>query len=297
MSSKIVFIITLTSLIISGTITGLTRRVSRLNFKIIFFSLFFTIELLFLYGTFEPKAPVFGQPFWRGPKNLRAISITFDDGPNEPYTSQILEILRKFNVKATFFVVGENVEIFQATLRKEIEEGHEIGIHTYNHNVLPLRSPRYIREQIQKTSNLIEKTANVHPLLFRAPHGWRNPWVNLIAREEGLTTVAWTHEVFDIYHPGAEVITQRALKGLENGCILLLHDGRSTRHKVDSSQLVEALPLILAEAQRKGYRFLTVSEMMKEDKMSRNSILILPKVCSNRKHFQIRNINEIRLGD
>jgi peptidoglycan/xylan/chitin deacetylase (PgdA/CDA1 family) len=266
MRFKIAFIVTLTSLIIAGIITALINLLPIFNFKqILFFvSLFLVVEILLLYGTFERRSPIFGRTFWRGAKSLPAISITFDDGLNEPYTSQILEILKKFKVKATFFVIGENSEVFPETLRKEIEGGHEIGNHTYNHNVLPLKSPRYIRQQIKRTSHLIENAAHVRPRLLRTPHGWRNPWVNSIAKQEGLTTVSWTHGVWDTNRPSAEVIVRRALKGLKNGCVFLFHDGRGTERDFDSSQLVEALPTIISKAQKRGFNFLTLSEMMKE---------------------------------
>jgi peptidoglycan/xylan/chitin deacetylase (PgdA/CDA1 family) len=266
---RIAFIVTLTSLIIAGTLTALISKLANFHFNqiLLSISIFLVVEILLLYGTFQPRAPIFGRAFWRGAKNEHAISLTFDDGPNEPYTSQILDILQKFKVKATFFVVGENAEVSPDTLRKEIEEGHEIGNHTYDHSLLPLKSPRYIRQQVKKTSHLIENAAHVQPRLLRIPHGWRNPWAKFIAKKEGLTLVSWTHGVWDTDHPGTELIAHRALKGLKNGCVFLFHDGRGIERDVDSSQLVEALPIIISEAKKRGFKFLTLSEMMKEAKI------------------------------
>lgn len=263
---RIISIVTLLSLAISGATVGLFEVFSSLNATGLLFCVaeFLGVETILLYGVLERRSPIFGRIFWRGSKEIRAISITFDDGPNEPYTSQILDILREFNVKATFFVIGKNAQVFPDTVRRELKEGHEVGNHTYAHEALPLKSPLYIRDQIKRTSDLIERITGARPRFFRAPHGWRNPWVTRIAEEEGCIPVAWTWGVWDTDRPGAEVIVRRTLKGLKNGGILLLHDGRGTEHRTDSSQSVAALPVIIKETQQSGYKFLTLSEMMKE---------------------------------
>lgn len=263
---NIISFVTLISLVTAGAAVGFIIAFSNLSSThlSLCFAGWLLLETVLLYGIFDRRAPIFGRIFWRGPQELHAISITFDDGPNEPYTSRILDILKAFNIKATFFLIGENVETFPDTVRRALEEGHEIGSHTYNHNVLPLRSPEYIRDQIRKTNDLIERITGVRPKLFRAPHGWRNPWVNRSAREVGCIPVAWTLGVWDTDRPGADMIVQRTLKGLKNGCVLLLHDGRGTQHGTDSNQLVEALPVIIRAVLKAGYKFLALSEMMKE---------------------------------
>jgi peptidoglycan/xylan/chitin deacetylase (PgdA/CDA1 family) len=175
----------------------------------------------------------------------------------------VLDILKSFNVKATFFILGENARVFPDAVRRAAGEGHEIGNHGCDHSVLPLKSPGRIRKEIRTTNDLIEGIAGVRPKLFRASHGWRNPWVNKAARENGCLPVAWTHGVWDTDMPGSGVIAARASKGLRNGCVLLLHDGRGTEHGVNTSQLIEALPTIIELACQSGYGFVTVSEMMK----------------------------------
>jgi peptidoglycan/xylan/chitin deacetylase (PgdA/CDA1 family) len=252
----------LTALVAVGVISAFSIfRASRL---LIFFCVMLSVDALLLYGIFDWKAPIFGRIFWKGPKDLHAISLTFDDGPNQPYTSQILDILKASNIKATFFVIGENAQTFPDAVKREIAEGHEIGNHTYNHGVLPLKDPRYITDQIDKTNDLVEKIAGVKPVLFRAPHGWRNPWVNRCAAQAGCLPVAWTLGVWDTDRPGADVIARRALRGLCDGCVLLLHDGCGTEHGADASQLVAALPAIIRGVQRSGYKFLKLSDMAKE---------------------------------
>jgi peptidoglycan/xylan/chitin deacetylase (PgdA/CDA1 family) len=167
-------------------------------------------------------------------------------------------------VRATFFVVGQNAEKYPNAIQRMAAEGHETGNHTYSHEVLPLKPPKVIRDEIRQTSSVIERVTGRRPALFRAPHGWRNPWVNRTARASGCTPVAWTLGVWDTDRPGAGVIVQRAVGGARNGCILLLHDGRGLEEGADSSQLIEALPRILDDLKRRGYRFVTVSEMLEQ---------------------------------
>jgi peptidoglycan/xylan/chitin deacetylase (PgdA/CDA1 family) len=264
---KILLIATLISLILTGFLIGIIMTLVRLHSPHVLMGgmiAFLFIELFFVYSIFEPKAPVFGRHFHRGSRRSQTIALTFDDGPNEPYTSQILDILHEFNVPATFFVIGRKVEQSWQTLTREIKEGHDVGNHTFNHDVLVLKSPRSIRNEIKQTSDVIERVTGIRPKFFRAPHGWHNPWVNRIAREEGCLPIAWTLGVWDTDRPGEAVIVDRTLRGLENGCIVLLHDGKDAIEGADSSQLVKALPVILRDARRRGYQFVRLSEMMKE---------------------------------
>jgi peptidoglycan/xylan/chitin deacetylase (PgdA/CDA1 family) len=222
------------------------------------------VEALLLVGVFERRAPIFGRVLWRGPAGSRAIALTFDDGPNEPFTSRVLDILRRLDVRATFFLIGENVERLPEAARRTAAEGHELANHGWDHRVLPLMGPRAILNEIERTNDAIERAAGVRPSFFRASHGWRNPWVNGAAKAAGCVCVSWTLGVWDTDRPGAPEIVRRTLAGLGAGCILLLHDGRGTEREADASQLVEALPAIVGAARGAGYRFLTISEMAKE---------------------------------
>ena len=180
--------------------------------------------------------------------------------------SQILDILKKRQVKATFFVIGANCLRFPGTLERLAREGQEIGNHAWSHEVLPLKSPSSIEEEIRKTSGIIEAHTGSRPTLFRAPHGWRNPWTNAVARKCGCIPVAWTIGVWDTERPGAETIARRTLNGIHDGCIILLHDGRGVEKGADSSQLVEALPSIIEEIHRRGFRIVALSQMMEKDR-------------------------------
>ena len=258
-------VVTVISIAIAGAVAGLVEAISgfeAIRLAILVAVLFLLTEGLLLYGVLERRAPIFGRIVWKGPKHPKSIALTFDDGPNEPYTSHILDILKEFDVRATFFLIGENVERFPEVVRRHVVEGHEIGNHTYSHDALPLKFPGRIRDELRRTSQLIHRTTGVRPRFFRAPHGWRNPWMGRVAKEEGCVPVAWTLGVWDTDRPGAHVIVERTLSGLGSGCILLLHDGRGTELRADSSQLLAALPIIIREARLAGYHFVTLSEML-----------------------------------
>jgi len=149
-------------------------------------------------------------------------------------------------------------------VRRAAREGHEIGNHTWDHAALPLRTPSAMRVTIRRTSDLVDKLTGARPRVFRAPFGWRNPWLDTAARREGCQPIAWTVGVYDTDRPGVEAIVSRAIEGFVDGSIILLHDGRSLDPEPDASQVVEALPHILREAGRRGFRLLTVSELLAE---------------------------------
>ncbi len=263
---RIVGAITLLSLILASLAAALFAgfvRSSGKNFLIWLFA-FSLYEAILAFGVFERRSPLFGPIFWKGRTGANMVALTFDDGPNEPFTSQILDILKARRVRATFFVTGSNCRRFPAALKRLALEGHEIGNHTWTHEVLPLKSSSLVKEEIRKTSDIIEEHTGRRPTLFRAPHGWRNPWTNAISRKCGCISVAWTLGVWDTDRPGAETIARRTLKGVRDGFIILLHDGRGVEERADSSQLVEALPSIIDEIHCRGFRFVALSQMMEK---------------------------------
>jgi peptidoglycan/xylan/chitin deacetylase (PgdA/CDA1 family) len=265
MKLKIVLVVTGFSLTVAGALAWLlaSLRIAVPSFASWWAILSLVVEGVLLEGVFHHRSPVFGRIFWRGAKDLRSLALTFDDGPNERYTPQILDVLREAGVRATFFVVGRNVGRALDVVGRIAREGHELGNHGLSHAPLPLKSPAAIRREIRETAALIrEATGGAEARLFRPSHGWRNPWTNAAARREGCRPVSWTLGVWDTSRPGAEAIVRRTLRGLGNGCVLLYHDGRGVEEAADSSQLVEALPVVIAEARRRGYGFLTLSEMM-----------------------------------
>ncbi|HEK86828.1 MAG: polysaccharide deacetylase family protein [Candidatus Saccharicenans sp.] len=241
-----------------------------LSYQLIFF-LFLAGALS--WGVFDHKSPLFGHNFWRGSKKQPVMSLTFDDGPTEPYTSAILRILNQYRVKATFFVLGQKVELYPDSLKKIAADGHEIGNHGYSHEVLPLKSPAKIRSEIKKTEKLIISLSGQKPELFRAPHGWKGPWLKKTVQKSGYELVSWTTGVWDTDRPGEQVIINRSLKAFKNGAILLFHDGRGLEKNPDCHQLVAALPVIIESALSQGYRLETISRLIEISRLKLGSHL------------------------
>lgn len=177
------------------------------------------------------------------------IALTFDDGPSK-YTDSILELLKKYNARATFFVIGNKVELYKETIQKMIRYGNEIGNHSYNHKWLTKVSDDELVSQINTTQNIIQETTGVTPKLFRPTYGS----INQHLREKiPLDIIMWTVDTSDWKTTNSKKIATYALKTIKNNDIILMHD----THK----QTYEALKIMLPKLKEKGYQFVTVSEL------------------------------------
>jgi peptidoglycan/xylan/chitin deacetylase (PgdA/CDA1 family) len=206
---------------------------------------------------------IFGASVERGPRNRR-IYLSFDDGPNERATPAILETLARAGVPAAFFMVGDHVRRFPSTAREVADAGHLVGNHTYNHLKLHFAGPRKIRTQLQKTHDVIESVTGVTPRSFRAPHGYRSPFLISIIVDMSYTVFGWTFGVFDTATPGVEQIRRRVRNRLRPGAIVLLHDGDGYDPEGDRMQTANALPGIIQDARAAGYGFGDLTELLDE---------------------------------
>lgn len=190
----------------------------------------------------------------------KVVALTFDDGPHTVYTPKILEILRRYKVRATFFLIGERVERFPHIVRMIVSEGHEIGNHTYSHpNNLPIKNWDEIRKEIEKCSEAVERVTGIRPRLFRPPKGFLNYKVLTLAQLEGHTLVFWTVSANHKEATIPKAMAKRVLKLVHPGAIILMHDGRIPSRWKD----VKALLLIIEGLRKQGYEFVTVSELFK----------------------------------
>ncbi len=213
------------------------------------------------HGTWHRNSWVFGPVLNRLPAASQAVSITFDDGPNPDATPLILDVLRDEGVHATFFVLGRHAEQWPALVRRVVDEGHQLGNHGYWHRKLHRRTPAYVREDLSRgTDAIMHASGGVRPRVFRAPHGFRNPWVTPIAASLGQRTIGWSLGVWDSARPGADEIARRALDGLHAGSILLLHDGDGYDPAGDRLQTAQALPTIIRGLRERGLHFSTLPE-------------------------------------
>ncbi len=223
------------------------------------------LAALAVYFAVDPSSQIYGAVIARGAQRQeKVVALSFDDGPDEPYTSEILAILEQNGIKATFFLIGANAEAFPETVAKIARAGHVLANHTYRHTYfLPFRSSGPVRAEVDRTENVIFGLTGRRTCLFRPPHGLRTPWYIHDVKELHYRVVTWT-DMTDDYRPGTEPgdIVRRIVAKAVPGGIIDLHDGRDTVHGVDRSNMVKALPAIIARLKEKGYSFETVPELL-----------------------------------
>lgn len=208
-----------------------------------------------LPATAPARAPVYRDISTGRP----AVALTFDDGPDPLYTPQILDTLDRFHARATFFVVGTQAERYPSLLRQIQRRGHEVGTHSYRHQDLTSLSREALARDLSRADAAITRAIGQHPTDLRPPYGFVNSLVLEEAARLGYRVILWTdeHDTRDWRRPDSAVIVQRALAHVKNGMILLLHDSGGNR-----TQTTRALPDILTALQARGFRFVTVDELL-----------------------------------
>ena len=223
------------------------------------------------------RVPVSGYPLFNGNTHLPEIALTFDDGPNPYYTPQVLAILQRFGVKATFFDVGYLVGDYPNIVRQEYNQGNIVANHSWSHPQLTLLSAPAILSQITSTSHVIQAAIGVRPTFFRPPYGAMNRTVLAEARYAGETTVLWDDTAEDWRLPGAGFIVSKILRLARNGAIILMHDGGGNR-----AQTIAALPIIITALKHRGFHFVTIQQLV-EDSVARPSQSAYSNILSSTK--------------
>jgi len=192
-----------------------------------------------------------------GNPNLPEVALTFDDGPSI-YTPQVLTILQRYGVNATFFPIGQNIAQFPAYLRQALAEGNAIGNHTFTHPNLRTLSAMSIYQELHEAQNSILHTTSTRPTVFRPPYGEYNADVLTASSQLGMTFVTWSAGAEDWYNPqpSAEAIASHILSAACNGAIFLLHEGGGNR-----AHTVAALPTIITGLQARGFTLVTLPQM------------------------------------
>jgi len=216
------------------------------------------------YAAIWPTSQIFGRTLLAGSDPVE-YALTYDDGPNDACTEQLLDILARHNVRATFFLIGRFVRDRRDLTRRIRSAGHLIGNHTFTHPWLLYQSPSRVREELGSTSAAIEDAIGEKIRFFRPPHGSRRPDVLRTARELGLTPVLWNAMGYD-WKPGLNSTTILANldKGIRrnrvrgHGSNLLLHDGGHASIGQDRKASIGATATLLARAQSEQIRFVTV---------------------------------------
>ncbi len=191
--------------------------------------------------------------------NASYIALTFDDGPAYGKTERLLEILRQEDVKATFFLLGQNASAYPETVRKIFDDGHEIGNHSYDHRNLTGSSVSYeeIERQMDLTGGIIEELTGKAPVSFRPPFGSFNDDVKRAAKDRGMAIYHWSWESNpEDYNPGrdSKAIAEHVVENARNGHIVLLHD--------DKDHTIDSIPAMVKGLREKGFVFVTVSELI-----------------------------------
>jgi len=184
----------------------------------------------------------------------RAIALTFDDGPDPVYTPQVLDVLERHGVKATFFVIGQHVDAHPKLIQRIAAAGHAVGSHGFSHTILRGVWPSVIATELGLTDAAIARAAGVRTRLFRHPGGMQGAFLPFMALAGGRRVVVWSVDPRDYTAPGAEEIARRVLEAVHPGAIVLLHDG-SPDGDQSREQTVAALPAILEGLRGRGYRF------------------------------------------
>ncbi|MDZ7342928.1 MAG: polysaccharide deacetylase family protein [candidate division KSB1 bacterium] len=219
------------------------------------------------YAAFYPPSQLFGRVIAVGDHSERLIALTFDDGPCAPYSSLLLEVLKKFEVRATFFVVGKNVEKYPAIVQQMVSQGHAVGNHTYSHVSLINCGLEELTVQLTKTQEILKRVTGYPATIFRPPYGLRDPRVISMAHALGLQVIQWGISSWDWRCPGAQQIADHVLRRARPGAIVLLHDGAENTSKPDRRQTIEAVALLIPQLRNLGYRFATVPELVTNSRM------------------------------
>ncbi len=193
----------------------------------------------------------------KGQTQQKIVALTFDDGPDPRFTPKILDILKRNHIKATFFVVGKNARRYPRLLNREIMEGNVVGNHTWDHPHLRRISTAKIKKELDKTSREITRITGQRPKYMRPPYGQLSNRVYSAIYSRKYKVILWSDEFQEHIFPTPQLDSEYVSRNIEPGGIILGHDGR-----LDRRRCVKALPLVIAKLKAKGYRFVTIEELI-----------------------------------
>ena len=218
------------------------------------------VAALVYYAAYGIRSQLFGQTVWRGRTDTNAVALTFDDGPGKD-TPALLDVLSKYNVKATFFLIGSRVELFPRIAQRIVAEGHEIGNHSFSHRIFLYCSRRRTEFEMNKAQEIITSTTKIAPRIARPPCGVRTLSYFNATRKLRLKTVQWTTAGFDWKKCTADDIARAVVGDATAGSIILLHDGDS-EGKASRKATVDSIPLILAALREKNLEIVSLRKLL-----------------------------------
>jgi peptidoglycan/xylan/chitin deacetylase (PgdA/CDA1 family) len=221
------------------------------------------------YQSMAPTGRWYGKTFVGLAHGSRQIALTYDDGPNDPHTLRLLEVLAKHSVHATFFLIGRYVEQRPDLAAELVNAGHVVGNHTFTHPLLTFKAEAEIRLQLSRCKAALQDAIGEPSNLFRPPFGGRRPAVLRIAREFGLEPVMWNVTAYDWNAPPAPEIERKVTKQIRGGDVILLHDGGHKQMGADRSQTVIATDHLITRYKNEEYEFVTIPQMIAKGTINR----------------------------
>jgi peptidoglycan-N-acetylglucosamine deacetylase len=225
------------------------------------FVIFYLLNKAIKKLIYSPKIQLLGKFVTHVQTTKKVVALTYDDGPNPPDTDRLLAVLARLQVKATFFVLGRQVEQYPETAKIILSQGHELGNHSYSHPKMLWKSPKFIRSEIQKTDRLLREvgvTGNIH---FRPPYGLKFVVLPYVLMQLGKVTISWDVDSEDYQKLDSQAIVDNVLDLVKPGSIILLHDSLDNLGG-DRSKTITATEILIEKLLINGYQFKTISELL-----------------------------------
>lgn len=220
------------------------------------FAIFVAANIFLVWASADVGSNIYVKAHCKGEVKDRCVTLTFDDGPNAENTSKVLDVLKRHNIRATFFLIGKNVEEHPALASRMVEEGHIVANHTYTHaSTFPLGSRAKVEQEITQCSEAIYSATGLRPRLFRPPFGVTTPNIGKASRELRQEVIGWSIRSYDtMSRPTRESVVKGVMKKIHPGAIILLHD------RCDGAEVL--LERLITECTQQGYRFVALDEIL-----------------------------------
>jgi len=216
------------------------------------------------YQSMAPTGQWYGKTFTGLARPSRQLALTYDDGPNDPHTMRLLEVLAKHSVHATFFLIGRYAQQRPEIVREIAQAGHVVGNHTFTHPLLTFKSETEIKQQLSECRAALQDAIEQHSNLFRPPFGRRRPAVLRVTRSLRLEPIMWNVTGYDWTALPAPAIERKVASKIRGGDVILLHDGGHKQMGADRSQTVVATDRLITRYKSEGYEFLTIPQMIQK---------------------------------